>query len=75
MRVIKTVYKGPTNSRGSRIIANDGNGNRVIVPYNHELNIDGNHLAAAYALCKRLGWSCDVVAGWYKNDRYFILKG
>lgn len=57
MKAIITKYHGPTNTRGSRIRASDLDGNRVTVSFDHALNGDGNHDAAAVALCRKMGWS------------------
>jgi hypothetical protein len=52
---IVTKYHGPTNSRGSRISATAAAG-RVYLGYNHSLNAEDNHWAAANALADKLGW-------------------
>ena len=48
MYAIFTKYLGPTNFRGGRIVAKCGNG-RTIVQWNHEIGIQENHDAAAWA--------------------------
>lgn len=63
MKAILTKYHGPTNTRGSRISATDGDGNRVTVPYDHSMSLGRNHDAAALALCARLGWGGRLVCG------------
>jgi len=54
--MIRTVYKGPTDFRGSRVIAtNVTSGKRVTVPWDHALDAPENHqLAALQALPE--GW-------------------
>jgi hypothetical protein len=54
-QAIVTKYIGPTNYRGSRIVAKAAAG-RIYVSYDHALNIDDNHLAAARALARKYGW-------------------
>jgi hypothetical protein len=54
-QAIVTKYHGPTNYKGSRISARAEAG-RIVVPYDHALNISDNHKAAAQALAERLGW-------------------
>lgn len=49
MQTIITKYLGPTNSRGGRIVAKCWNGKKT-VSYDHSLNADANHKAAADAL-------------------------
>jgi hypothetical protein len=56
LQAIVTKYHGPTNCKGSRISAKADAG-RVIVHYDHALNLDENHKAAAQALVERLGWT------------------
>lgn len=56
MQAITTKYVGPTNTRGSRIIAKAAAGS-LSVGYDHGLNLDENHSAAAQALVKKLGWT------------------
>ena len=56
-RAIVTRYLGPTDHRGSRVVAStNGKGKRVTVPWNCGLDVDDNHDAAARALIQRLGW-------------------
>lgn len=55
MQAILTVYKGPTNSKGSRIIASSDAGRKTF-SYDHALGVEGNHSAAANAYAKHLGW-------------------
>jgi hypothetical protein len=55
MQAIITKYLGPTNTKGSRIKATCAAAS-VTLGYDSALNSDGNHRAAAEALCKKLGW-------------------
>ena len=60
MQAIRTVYLGPTNSRGSRIKATAAAGS-ITVPYHY-----GNecaHAIAAQALLDKLGWKGDMFGG------------
>lgn len=66
MKAIRTKYNGPTDTRGSRISATDEDGNRVTVPYDHAENSNGNHDAAALALCAKMGWGGRLVRGWLR---------
>jgi hypothetical protein len=67
MKAIETKYRGPTNCRGSRIIATDSDGNRATISYNHAKNSEGNHQAAAFELCERMGWR-GVLQGGHTKD-------
>lgn len=52
---ITTRYIGPTDRRGSRILARCDGGS-VHHPYDDALTSDSNHTAAVLTLCHRLGW-------------------
>lgn len=47
---IVTKWLVPTDTLGSRMKATGG-GTRVLLPYDYALTADGNHYAAARALC------------------------
>lgn len=46
MQAIRTVFKGPTDTRGARILATSYKA-RTVMPYDHELSLDDNHARAA----------------------------
>lgn len=70
MKAIVTKYFGPSACRGSRVVASDGDGNRVTLDWSNESSneSDTNHLAAVKALCSKMGWHGSLIEG-------FILKG
>ena len=71
MQAIRTRYYGPTNTRGSRITASCEAG-RLTVPYDHALDLDDNHKAAADALTAKLGWTrWRYVGGCFQHDWYW----
>lgn len=55
MQAITTKFLGPTNSRGSRIVAKC-QAKRIFVNWDYSLDLDANHELAATELSKRLGW-------------------
>lgn len=61
-QAIVTKYFGPGNVKGSRIKATASAGG-VTVPYDHSLNTDGNHAAAAQALATKYAWVGSWVGG------------
>lgn len=63
MKTIVTKYHGPTNTRGSRITADDGDGNRVSTPYACELDSSENHAEACRQLCEKMGWGGRLQGG------------
>lgn len=73
MQAIQTTYKGPTNTKGSRIIAKCAAG-RLVMGYNHALTVEGNHKEAARLLQYKLNWIGHqygaLVAGCLPNGDY-----
>jgi len=76
-QAIKTSFVRPNNYRGARITAKCA-AKKITVPYNHALNCDENHAAAANQLVQLLGWTPEngnygqFVGGCYDNDYYFV---
>jgi len=66
---IVTRYHGPTNTRGSRIVARTRHF-RVVVAYDHSLSLTQNHLRAADALSSTLGWEGRTIGGVLPNNDY-----
>ncbi len=58
MQAIRTQYKGPTNTRGSRIIATSYKA-RTVMAYDHELDLDANHERAAVLHASK-AWTAPV---------------
>lgn len=73
MKAIATRYKGPTDHKGSRIIASDEDGNKVTIGYPHELSGEAVHRKAAEALCAKMGWTGSLVGGSLKNGYVFTF--
>ena len=73
MKAILTRYKGPTDRRGSRIIATDSDNNRVVIPYPHELNSEGAHRKAAEALRDKMQWNGKLTGGGLKNGYAWVF--
>jgi hypothetical protein len=73
-QAIETKYLGATNTKGGRIKATAWAGN-VTVPYDHALNSDGNHKAAADALIAKFGWQGTFAQGGnVKGDGYYFVN-
>ena len=70
MKAILTKYHGPTNTRGARISATDGDGNRVTVPYDFAAR--DPHDEAALVLCRKMGWSGALVRGGLKSGNVYV---
>lgn len=74
MKAITTKFHGPTNTRGSRYSASDGNGNRVSIPADDGLNHEGNHDAAAVALCHKMKWTrFNLVRGGLARGNVYVF--
>ncbi len=74
MTAIITKYHGPGNVRGSRITADAGMKRRISVSYNHEIDADGNHAAAAQALCDKFAWKGDLRSGGREDGMCFVFS-
>jgi len=72
MKAILTKYHGPTDTRGSRVSASDEDGNRVSIPYPHELSGEAVHRKAADALCQKMGWAGELICGGIKTGYAFV---
>jgi hypothetical protein len=59
-QAIVTKYLGPSSTRPGRIKATAWGGS-VTVEYSHECDSEMNHVLAAQALCRKLGWT---TKGW-----------
>lgn len=75
MKAIFTKYHGPTNTRGSRISASDSDNNRVTISYPYELSGEAVHRKAAEALCSKMGWDGELIAGGTKSGYVFVFTG
>lgn len=74
MKAIETKYHGPTNRRGSRIVASDGDGNRATISYPYQLSGEAVHRAAAVELCRKMGWSVGrMIGGATKHGYAFVF--
>jgi hypothetical protein len=74
MKAITTKYHGPTNTRGSRITADDGDGNRITVSYDHSASMGADvHSQADIALCRKMNWKGELIAGATKDGYAFVF--
>lgn len=75
MIAIQTRFIGPTNHRDSRVVAEcmekttaEFKQRRLVSHWDHSLNVEDNHRAAAVALIRKLGWDNEhkfTYADWY----------
>ncbi len=73
MKAITTKYLGPTNTRGSRIKASDGDGNSITVSYPYELSGEDVHRKAAQALADKMHWAGELAGSAVKNGYAFVF--
>ena len=73
-QAIETKYLGPTNIKGGRIKAAAAAGS-ITIGYDHALNADANHKAAADALIAKLGWTGTFAQGGnVKGTGYYFVN-
>jgi hypothetical protein len=68
MLAIETRYIGPTNTRGSKVIARVSEElptRKITLEWDNALNPEENHKAAAAALIKKLDWTKPHYGDWY----------
>ena len=70
MKAIETTYHGPTNFKGSRIKATDGD-NTVWVSVDNSHN--HSHRDAALKLCRKLNWSGKLISGGTKRGEVWVF--
>jgi hypothetical protein len=63
MKAIFTKHLGPAHTLGSRVKADDHDGNTVTLSWDHGTCSEFNHELAAVALCKKMGWYGALWAG------------
>lgn len=73
MKAITTKYHGPTDVKGSRIIAADEDGNRIIRSLDSARRHDEAHGDAALALCAKMGWTGKLVGGGIKGGMVWVF--
>lgn len=70
MQTITTSYAGPTNTKGSRVLVKSWLKNKYVA-WDHSLNSEENHKAAAQALVDVL--NADREDGGYSSFRWTII--
>lgn len=73
MQAIRTRYCGPTDTRGSRIIAKCEGGS-ITVPYDYSRDAEGNHRKTAEALLACMGWEALYIGGVFDDDYYWVAS-
>ena len=73
-KAILTHFIGPTDFKGSRYKADDGDGNTVTLSADYSLNISENHRKVAEALRDKMGWEGELLQGATRNGYAFVFK-
>lgn len=74
-QAISTKFLGATNTRGARIKAVSASGHALITSYEHAMNSDENHKAAALALAEKLQWVGEWFGGATASGYTFVYAG
>lgn len=69
MKAIETKYKGPSNVRGARIIATDGDHRRA---YSYDHSAYDAHEAAAREFAAEFNWTGVMHAGHTREGMVFV---
>jgi hypothetical protein len=72
VQAIATHYLGPTDKRGSRIVARAAAG-RIVVSYDPRHGVERNHAAAARKLAERFGWAGRYEQGGAPDDSGYVF--
>ena len=71
---IETHWVGPTNTRGSRVVATTPHGTRLVHHWDYSLGFEGNHYAAAEALRAKLDWPAIKAGGSTKRGFAWVTS-
>jgi len=74
MKAIRVRYKGPTNYRGSRLIADDYDGHKVTISFDYALSGEELYKKAAQALLDKMDWKGDIIGGGTDTGYVFVFK-
>ena len=72
-KAIITKYVGATDTKPSKFVASDSDGNKVSTTYDYSLTEDANHYKAACELREKMGWTGDLIGGSLKNGYAFVM--
>lgn len=77
MKAILTRFVPCTDEKPSRVsaVAEPYRVNRVILSWDDELDATENHRAAAFALCRKRGWTGEFVTGALADAYVHVFTG
>ena len=73
MKAIRTRFIGPSNVKGARVKADDGDGNTVTLSYDYALGADKTHKLACDALCAKMQWRGELQGGSFMGDMFWVF--
>lgn len=73
MKAITVKYHGPSEVRGSRLIARDMDGNTFTLDEFDHLSREDRYRAAAAGLCRKMGWTGTLAHGGTKDAEVFVF--
>lgn len=71
-QAIETRFLSPTNFRPARVVARAEAG-RVVINWDHALNIENNHRRAMQTLADKFDWPGRWIGGGVANGYVFVL--
>jgi hypothetical protein len=74
MKAITVKYLSPTNTKGTRVKASDGDGNSVILPKDYALDSYEMAQKAAVRLCEKMDWHGVIEGGYTKDGMVFVFS-
>lgn len=72
-KAITTKYIGPTDRRGARIKASDGDGNSLTQSYDYGASDGERHAQVAKALAEKMGWPGTLIGGSTKQGNVWVF--
>jgi hypothetical protein len=73
MIAIETKYVPPTNTRPAKILAVTATGRQLSHSIDRGLDGPEQHAAAAVALCERMNWKGELIAGATRAGYVFVF--
>ena len=70
---IITKYVGATDTKPSKFVASDANGNKVSTSYDYSLTAEANHYKAACELRDKMGWKGELIGGSIKGGYALVF--
>lgn len=73
MQAITTKFIAATNTKGERVKATAASGVSVTIPWSYSGDTEACHFEALTALCKKLDWQGEFIAGGTKTGFVWVF--